>query len=130
VFPFFIFGFIFTAGPRWQGAGELSQRDYLPAFALLACGWLLVWAALLLPQLLVAGLALAVGGWTAVALTLTRIALHRATDREHIVCVAIAVAWRGRLGAFWCSPRAAGCRGFVSGLRWRFVVTCCRFSLP
>jgi uncharacterized protein involved in response to NO len=101
VFPFFIFGFILTAGPRWQGAGELSQRDFLPAFALLASGWLLVWAALLLPQLLVAGLALALGGWTAVALTLARIALHRATDREHIVCVTIA-AWIGAagLGAF------------------------------
>ena len=58
MFPFFMFGFILTAGPRWQGAGELSQRDFVPAFVLLSCGWLLVWAALLLPQLLVAGLVL------------------------------------------------------------------------
>jgi len=101
VFPFFIFGFIFTAGPRWQGAGELPQRDYLRAFALLASGWLLVWAAMLVPQLLVAGVALALGGWIAVALTLTRLARHRATEREHIVCVASA-AWIGAagLGAF------------------------------
>lgn len=101
VFPFFIFGFIFTAGPRWQGAGELPQRDYLRAFALLASGWLLVWAAILVPQLLVAGVALALGGWIAVALTLTRLARHRATEREHIVCVASA-AWIGAagLGAF------------------------------
>ena len=62
VFPFFIFGFILTAGPRWQGMGELSQRDFLPAFVLQACGWLLVWVALLLPQLLLAGLALVLGG--------------------------------------------------------------------
>ena len=81
VFPFFIFGFILTAGPRWQGAGELSSRDFLPAFVLLACGWLLVWTALLLPQLLVAGLVLALAGWIAVALTLTRIARHRSTAR-------------------------------------------------
>jgi uncharacterized protein involved in response to NO len=101
VFPLFIFGFILTAGPRWQGAGELSQRDFLPAFFLLASGWLLVWAALLLPRLLVAGISLVMGGWIAVALTLTRIARHRATDREHIVFVALA-AWLGAagLGAF------------------------------
>ena len=97
VFPFFVFGFILTAGPRWQGVAELSQRDFLPAFALLACGWLLVWVALLLPHLLVAGLALALGGWLRVAVTLGRIAGHRATDREHIVCVAIAL-WLGAAG--------------------------------
>ncbi len=101
VFPLFIFGFILTAGPRWQGAGELSQRDFLPAFLLLACGWLLVWTALLVPALLVVGLALALGGWIAVALVLTRLARHRATEREHIVFVALA-AWLGAagLGAF------------------------------
>ena len=94
VFPFFMFGFILTAGPRWQGAGELSQRDFVPAFALLACGWLLVWVALLLPQFLVAGLSLVLAGWVAVALLLTRLARHRTTDREHIGFVALA-AWLG-----------------------------------
>lgn len=97
VFPFFIFGFIFTAGPRWQGADELAQRDFLIPFALLACGWLLVWAALLLPPLLVFGLALVLGGWIAVALTLTRLARQRTTEREHIVIVALA-AWLGAAG--------------------------------
>lgn len=101
VFPFFIFGFIFTAGPRWQGAAELSQGDFLPAFGLSASGWLLVWAALLLPQLLVWGLALALSGWIAAASTLTRIARQRATEREHIAFVCVAV-WLGAagLGAF------------------------------
>lgn len=101
MFPVFIFGFILTAGPRWQGAGDLPQREFVPAFLLLACGWLLVWAALLLPQLLVAGLALALAGWVAVALTVTRIAMFRATEREHITYVALA-CWLGAtgLGAF------------------------------
>lgn len=94
VFPFFMFGFILTAGPRWQGAGELSPRDFVPAFALLACGWLLVWAALLLPPLLVAGLTLALAGSIAVALLLVRLARHRKTDREHIGFVALAT-WVG-----------------------------------
>lgn len=94
VFPFFMFGFILTAGPRWQGAGELSQKDFIPALVLLAGGWLLVWAALLLPRLLVAGLSLVLAGWIAVALLLTRLALYRTTDREHISFVALA-GWLG-----------------------------------
>lgn len=109
MFPLFIFGFILTAGPRWQGMGDLSQRHFVPAFLLLASGWLLVWVALLIPQLLVAGLALALGGWIAVALTLTRIARFRATDREHIVYVALA-GWLGAagLGAFLVFAAGAG----------------------
>lgn len=101
VFPFFMFGFILTAGPRWQGAGELSQRDFVPAFLLLACGWLLVWVALLLPPLLVPALVLVLGGWVAVALLLTRLARHPAMDREHIGFVALA-GWLGMaaMGAF------------------------------
>jgi len=101
VFPFFMFGFILTAGPRWQGAGELSQRDFVPAFVLLAGGWLLVWAALLLPRLLVPGLVLALAGWVAAALQLSGLARHRTTDREHIGFVALA-AWLGvaAMGAF------------------------------
>lgn len=97
VFPLFIFGFILTAGPRWQGAPESSQRDFLPAFGLLASGWSLVWAAFLLPQLLIAGLTLVIGGWIFVALTLTRIARHRRTERLNIVLVATA-AWLGAAG--------------------------------
>lgn len=107
VFPLFIFGFILTAGPRWQGAGELARRDFVPAFLLLASGWLLVWAALLLPRLLVVGLALALVGWIAVALTLTRIARHRASEREHIVFVALA-AWLGAAGLGAFAVMAAG----------------------
>ncbi len=101
MFPAFIFGFILTAGPRWQGAGDLPQREYVLAFLLFASGWLLVWAALLLPQLLLAGTVLALAGWVAVALTVTRIAMFRATEREHIVYVALA-CWLGAtgLGAF------------------------------
>lgn len=107
VFPLFIFGFILTAGPRWQGAGELSRRDFLPAFVLLASGWLLVWVALMLPRLLVAGLSVALAGWLAVALTLTRLARRRGGDREHIVFVALAT-WLGAAGLGSFAVFAAG----------------------
>lgn len=126
VFPLFIFGFILTAGPRWQGAGELTQRNFVPAFVLLACGWLLVWAALLLPQLLVVGLALALGGWVTVASTLVRIARHRATEREHIMVVAIA-CWLGAAGlgaflAFFAGGAVGWARLGISLVVWGFLL--------
>ncbi|OHC61452.1 MAG: hypothetical protein A2040_12630 [Rhodocyclales bacterium GWA2_65_19] len=126
VFPFYIFGFIFTAGPRWQGLGELSRRDFLPAFGLLAGGWLLVWAALLLPQLLVWGLALVLAGWIAAALTLTRIARQRATEREHIVFVCVA-AWLGAAGlgaflAFAAGGELRWARAAISFSVWGFLL--------
>lgn len=126
VFPFFMFGFILTAGPRWQGAGELSQRDFVPAFALLACGWLLVWLALLLPQFLVAGLTLALGGWVAVALLLTRLARHRKTDREHISFVALAgwlgVAAMSAFAVFAAGGALAWARLGISLAVWGFLL--------
>ncbi len=97
VFPWFVFGFILTAGPRWQGAGDLGQKQFLPPFLLLAGGWVLAWLALLLPVLLVFGLALAAIGWALVARILTRIALLPALSREHIRYVALA-AWLGVIG--------------------------------
>ncbi|HZX31211.1 MAG TPA: NnrS family protein [Rhodocyclaceae bacterium] len=38
VFPWFIFGFLMTALPKWMGAGPLAFRQYVPPFLLLAVG--------------------------------------------------------------------------------------------
>ncbi len=127
VFPLFIFGFILTAGPRWQGAPESSQRDFLPAFGLLASGWSLVWLAFLLPQLLIAGLALVIGGWIAVASTLTRIVRHRRTERLNIVFVATA-AWLGAAGLGAFVAFAAGASIFWA--RLGITLTIWGFLLP
>jgi uncharacterized protein involved in response to NO len=97
VFPWFVFGFILTAGPRWQGAGDLGQRDFLLPFLCLATGWALVWVALFVPVILMVGLALVFAGWILVARILTRIALLPSLGREHIVYVALA-AWLGATG--------------------------------
>lgn len=90
VFPWFVFGFILTAGPRWQGAGEFGQGDYLPPFVMLAAGWAVVWLALFQPEFLAVGIACGLVGWLLVLRLLLRIALHPASGREHIAYVVIA----------------------------------------
>src|SRR3990170_603126 len=38
VFPFFIFGFLFTVYPRWLRGTAIARRAYVPVFALLFGG--------------------------------------------------------------------------------------------
>lgn len=63
LFPPFIFGFLMTALPKWVSAPALTRGQYLPAFALLAGGWLLFWGGLLAAPLAVSGLVVASIGW-------------------------------------------------------------------
>jgi uncharacterized protein involved in response to NO len=98
VFPFFIFGFILTAGPRWQGYGETPPRVFVPAFLLLASGWLLAWAGVIVsPLLLALGLSVALAGWGVAARHLWRIAAWHKEERRHIRLAATAVTL-GSLG--------------------------------
>ncbi len=107
VFPFFVFGFILTAGPRWQGRGDLPPADYVPAVLLLAVGWLVSWLALAVPNVLAAGLGLVALGWGRVAITLTRLARIRGAGGEHIRYVAGAT-WLGTAAVAACMACAAG----------------------
>ncbi|MBI5107425.1 MAG: NnrS family protein [Rhodocyclales bacterium] len=97
VFPWFIYGFILTAGPGWQGAGDLGQREFLLPFLTLATGWVFVWAGLLAPVALSVGLVIVFAGWVMVARILTRIAMLPAIGREHIAYAALAT-WLGAAG--------------------------------
>lgn len=87
VFPFFIFGFVMTAGPRWQAAAPVGRSSYLPAFALMAAGWLGFYAALWLPALLVPSLAVVVAGWCAGLPALWRVAGTPSNEQTHILAV-------------------------------------------
>jgi uncharacterized protein involved in response to NO len=108
VFPFFIFGFILTAGPRWQGAPETPSRVFVPASVLMAGGWLLADAGLLLPMLLPVGLAIALVGWLIAVRFLWQVASADDGERRHIVLVAAALS-AGALGlAAFAVAAAAG----------------------
>jgi uncharacterized protein involved in response to NO len=90
--PLFITGFLFTAGPKWLGLGEVGARSLLPAVAAMLLGWLLAllgfhWHTLLAS----AGVGLVTAGW--MRLCLKFIALLRQSrmdDRVHATVVAIA----------------------------------------
>lgn len=98
VFPFFIFGFILTAGPRWQGYGETPRNVFVPAFWLLSTGWLTAWAGVVAASLLLAsGLVIALAGWLVAVRHLWRIAAWPNAERRHIR-LAAAVVTLGALG--------------------------------
>ena len=90
-FPFFFFGFLLTAAPRWQGAPPVPPSVYVPSFLLLLAGWLGVDASLFLPALLPAGLGLALAGWLIGAKALLDVARHANPDRRHAWVVALAL---------------------------------------
>jgi uncharacterized protein involved in response to NO len=83
--PFFFVGFLFTAGPRWLGMGEVAAPTLLRPVLLLALGWLLLLAGAHAERLLAAaGLLLAAAGWGWI--TARFAALERASpvpDRSH-----------------------------------------------
>ena len=64
LFPFFIFGFLFTVYPRWMGGPLISRARYVATFVLLSGGMILFYAGLFTARaLLTAGLALQLAGW-------------------------------------------------------------------
>lgn len=77
MFPFFIFGFLMTAGPNWLGAPKLARTAYVPAALLMALGIATVYAMLPLHRVAVAaGIALHALGWGWGVLALLRTALR------------------------------------------------------
>ncbi len=86
-FPFFIFGFVMTAGPRWQAAAPVGEMSYLSAFALMGAGWMGFYAALWMPRLLLLALGLVLAGWCAALPALWRVARTPSNEQTHILAV-------------------------------------------
>lgn len=87
-FPFFIFGFLMTAGPRWMGVSPVAETAYVLAFALMSTGWAGFYLALWLPQLLAPTLGVVLAGWCAGLPELMRVARAPNLDRAHVVLAA------------------------------------------
>ncbi len=64
VFPFFIFGFLFTVYPRWMNQAPLPRSLYVTAFWLLTSGMALFYAGMAVgTELLALGVAVFLAGW-------------------------------------------------------------------
>lgn len=100
--PFFIFGFLLTVFPRWVGQPALARRAYVPVFAGLFSGYLLVHLGLLGNRpLLVAGLCLMLVGWAFGLVALGRVLmLNCARDRHALSTFLALVFGAGGLACF------------------------------
>jgi uncharacterized protein involved in response to NO len=115
VFPFFIFGFLFTVYPRWMGQAPVAARAYVSVFALLTAGALGLDLALYAGRpLLAAALLLSLAGWIAALAVLYRI--HRRARQpgthERLLNLALAAGAGGLVVALVA---------VVTGQSWLFV---------
>ncbi|WP_084612755.1 NnrS family protein [Pseudogulbenkiania sp. MAI-1] len=105
IFPFFMTGFILTAGPRWLNVAAPSRRSYLAIPALMAAGLVLWLAGLAFGSTLsVAGLLSYTLGFAGLVLVFGKtIAASPQADRRHAIAVelAFAVGLAGLLAALY-----------------------------
>ncbi len=98
VFPFFIFGFLFTVYPRWMGGAVVPASRYIAAFALLIAGMILFYAGLFTSRLVVAtALALQLAGWGVTLYSLLAVFLQAPKRGPHERLLNLALA-AGMLG--------------------------------
>jgi uncharacterized protein involved in response to NO len=63
LFPFFVFGFLFTALPNWVNGGKVSRAEYVASASLMGGGSLLFYAGIYVPALALVAVALHGLGW-------------------------------------------------------------------
>jgi uncharacterized protein involved in response to NO len=117
----FIFGFLLTVFPRWLGQPPLQRRHYVPVFAGMFGGYLIAHIGLLdMKPMLLAGIALMLGGWIAGLVALGGVlARNGARDRHALSCFVALV-----LGAFGLAAFGA----FALGAPWQFAFVSIRFG--
>jgi uncharacterized protein involved in response to NO len=113
VFPFFIFGFLFTAMPRWQSMGDIASSQWLGAWRVLAAGWAAVIAGLWFAPLLAAGLAAVLYGWVRLAAVLWTVAFRSQPDPLHARATWLGVAGGGLAILAWLVFALGGGAGWA-----------------
>jgi uncharacterized protein involved in response to NO len=129
VFPFFIFGFLMTAGPSWLGAPPPARSAFVPAALSMAAGLALVYAGLATQrELAAAGAFLHLAGWLWGYVVLVRmVASHWSNPNARYALVIFAFLGAGIAGsALFASAIASGSYGYVSyalhGAVWFFLL--------
>jgi len=133
-FPFFIFGFLFTAVPNWLNGPAIPRRAYLASGLLMALGLPLVYAGLI-----AAGLALHLAGWSVAVWALLRSLIGAPSqDKHHAGIVTAAVALGGVGDALFLAWAGAAYPAALQGAEaiglWGFLVptflTVCHRMIP
>ena len=127
LFPFFIFGFLFTVYPRWLRGAAIERRAYVAAFALLFGGMLLFTTGLFLNRWIVLlALLLFLAGWAVALASLLRV-YARAPERgphERLLNVALAAGLLG-IAVFLAAVLSDSARLFALARElglWLFLV--------
>jgi uncharacterized protein involved in response to NO len=127
VFPFFIFGFLFTVYPRWLRGAVIARRAYVTVFVLMFGGILLFTAGLVLDRrIVVLALILFLTGWASALASLLRVYAHAPERGPHERLLNIALA-AGLLGSavFLAAVLTGSARLFVLARElglWLFLV--------
>lgn len=99
LFPFFIFGFLFTTYPNWMNGEKIPRRWYVPAFLLLAGGVALFYAGLAAgKEILATAATLMLCGWGMALYALLHVLIRSPhQDKRHPIAtsMALAMGWLG-----------------------------------
>ena len=99
LFPFFMFGFLMTAGPNWLGADTMPRGACVPAGLAMAAGLALVYAGLFANRTLVgAGALLHFAGWTWGIAALVRMAARHWNPNARYALVIFTFLTIGMIG--------------------------------
>jgi uncharacterized protein involved in response to NO len=98
MFPFFIFGFLFTVYPRWMNAPPVGRTQIVTTSTLLGSGHLLLYPGLYSANtMVIIALALILAGWASALVTLLRVysQARQRGQHEHLLNLALACGLAG-----------------------------------
>jgi uncharacterized protein involved in response to NO len=128
LFPFFIFGFLMTAGPNWLGAPKPSRVAFVPAALAMASGLALFYIGLVFSrELAAAGALLHLAGWTWGIGALVRLAAKHWSPNARYALVLFTFLSIGAIGsAVFGAAVATGSYGYAAyslhGAPWFFLL--------
>jgi len=116
LFPFFIFGFLFTAAPNWLNATKIPRAAYITTALCMGLGVVMLYATAWSPKLGLVGGLLHLAGWgTGTVALWYSVARAAPQDKRHawITLVSLGFGWMG--DALFFLWQAQGTAAFVSG---------------
>ncbi len=93
--PFFMFGFLFTAGPRWLNTPAPARNRYIPVFLFMMTGSIIMDLGVVVSMtLLITGAILYVCGWISGLMVTFRFMYHNIqADRRHLLPIALSLGF-------------------------------------